>query len=267
MKTKGIINSSRNIEDRTIKGILFPYFFIGLRLDDTLQPVLRAALAHDAHVEWDLFEKEFKLSALKDGQFFIDHQFGGNRCVQAAMFGAVLPLKLCSSHGLKAGLLELIDKYDLAYSDEFEKAIPDFMALGLPIYGQYLDGKARYDHALLKIDDAERGIAFLNQNAFRYVTDIGGMSFEEYSKRASDLGLTIFPNRTERWLGAAPPNKETISAWQALRIECEASRHIAASAPAEWKNSADFANWLSRGPGYEVNPKDIVVALVWENYD
>lgn len=267
MKTKGIINSSRNIEDREVKEILFPYLFIGIRLDNTLTPNLRAALAADTPVQWDSLEKEFKLSALKDGQFFIDHQFGGNRCVQAKMFGAVLPLKLCGRRDVSDGLNELIDKYDLAYPDEFEKAVPDFKAFGLPIHGQYLDGKMRYDHALLKIDDAERGIAFLRQNAFRYVTAIGGMSFEEYSKRAKALGLTTFPNRTERWLDAAPPNKETIAAWQALRIECEESRHIASTAPAEWTDSADFAQWLGRGPGYEVNPKDVVVALVWENYD
>jgi hypothetical protein len=267
MKTNGIINSSRNIEDVEVASIMLPYFFVGQRLENKITPSLQGALVQDTPVDWDLVEKEVKLSALKDGQFFLDHQFGGNRRAQAQMFGAFLPLNLCPRKDTADKLTQLIDKYDLAYSDEFDRAIPDFKSFGLPIHEQYLDGKVRYDHALLKIDNAEQGISFLRQSEFRYVTGIGGMSFAEYSERAKNLGLTTFPNRTERWMDATPPNNEMVAAWQALRIECDKSRHIAASAPAEWKDSADFARWLSRGPGYEVDPKDVVVTLVYENYD
>ena len=202
----------------------------------------------------------------------MDHQFGGNRCAQAQMFGAFLPLNLCPKKDAADKLTTLIDKYDLAYhhttlDKEWEKAIPDFGALDLPIQKPHPNDDVRFDHALLKITDTDHGISFLRKNGFRYVTGIGGMSFAEYSKHAKGLGLTTFPNRTERWLDATPPNDEMVAAWQALQIKCEQDRHIAASVPAEWKDSADFAHWLSRGPNYEVDPKDVVVALVYENYD
>lgn len=267
MKTRGIISSGRNVEDWTALEMLWPFFFVGVRLDNKSGSLIHEILLHnDNPLDRDAIEIEFKLSALKDGQFFLSHQFGGNRCVQAEMFGAVLPLKLCGRRGVSDRLNVLIDKYDLAYPDDFEKAIPDFKAFGLPIHEQYLDGKIRYDHALLKIADTEQGIAFLRHNEFRYVTGIGGMSNTEFGERAKKIpGITVDP---ERFLADRnPPPKEVTGAWQALRDESDQSRHIAASAPAEWKGSADFADWLSRGPGYEVNPKDVVVALVWENYD
>lgn len=266
MKTKGIISEWRNIEDSEVPEKLWPFFFIGLRLDNEPDTLIHRVLGDASRMDWSAVEKEFKLSALKDGQFFIKHQFGGNRCVQAEMFGAALPLMLCGRPDVSAQLIALIDKYDLAYSSEFDKAIPDFKAFGLPIHEQYLDGNVRYDHALLKIDNTQKGIDFLRQNEFRYVTGIGGMSNAEFGERAKAIpGVTVDP---ERFLAdIKPPPQESVGIWQALLDESKQSRHIAASAPAEWKDSTDFARWLSRGPGYEVDPKDIVVALVYENYD
>jgi len=267
MKTKGIINSSRNIEDRGVSTLLLPYFFVGQRLDDDLSPLLRDLLTQDGPVDWEEAEKALKLSGLRDGQFFLDHQFGGHRCVQAQMFGAFFPLALCGQQGIANELLQLIDKYDVAYSDGLGNAIADFKSLGLPIHEQYLDGEIRYDHALLKIADTDSGLTFLRQNGFSYVTGIGGMNFEEYAERARVLGLTTLPNRTERWLDEKPPGEGKIAAWQLLLSECEKSRHIAKSAPSEWKSSTEFARWLSRGPGFEVAPGKIIMALAYENYD
>ena len=272
MKTRGIISSGRNVEDWTAREILWPFLFIGLRLDNKPSTLIHEILHRDSPLDWAAVEKEFKLSALKDGQFIFSHQFAGHRCAQAEMFGAILPLKLSNRQDVANKLIELMNEYELAYhgiaqDDDWLRAIPAYKAFGLPIYEPNRSDPIRYDHALLKIADTEQGLSFLKQNEFRYVTGIGGMSFAEYSERAKGLGLTTFSNRTERWLDATPPSNETVVAWQALRIECEESRHIAASAPAEWKDSADFARWLSRGPGYEVDPKDVVVALVYENYD
>lgn len=268
MKRKGIISTSRNIEDWNVPELLWPYFLIGLRLDNKPDTMIHKMFWDDAPLDWPAVEKEFKVSALKEGQFFIKHQFAGHRCTQAEMFGVILPLKLSGRPETSARLIELINKYDLAYSDDYDKAIPDYKAFGLSIHEQYLDDKIRYDHALLKITDAENGIGFLRRNEFRYVTGIGGMSNAEFSERTKALGLSVDPERhLKGLLGPKPANAEAISAYQRLRIECEDSHYIAASAPAEWKDSVEFARWLSRGPGYEVDPKDIVVALVYENYD
>lgn len=268
MKTKGIISTGRNIEDWNVPELLWPYFFIGLRMDNTPGKLINT-IFHDDYslLDRDAVENELKLSTLKEGQFFIAHEFAGHRCTKAEMFGAILPLKLSGNPNASAQLIELINKYDLDYSSEFDKAIPDFKAFGLPIHEQYLDGKIRYDHALLKIADTENGITFLRENKFRYVTGIGGMSNAEFSARTKALGLNVDSGRHLKGiLAPKPAPKEAVSAYQRLRVECEESRHIAASAPAEWKNSAEFARWLSRGPGYEVDPKDIVVALVYENF-
>lgn len=267
MKTKGVINSSRNIEDRGVSTLLLPYFFVGQRLDNNLSPLLKGLLTQDSPFDWAEAEKALKLSSLRDGQFFIDHQFGGHRCVQAQMFGAFFPLSLCGQQGIANELLKLIGEYDVAYSDGLGKAIAGFKALGLPIHEQYLDGEIRYDHALLKIADTDSGLAFLRQKGFSYVTEIGGMNFEEYTERARALGLTTFPNRTERWLDEKSPDKEKLAAWQLLLRECAESRHIRKSTPAEWKSSTEFARWLSRGPGYEIDPGEIIMALAYENYD
>lgn len=266
MKTKGIISASRNMEDWMVPELLRPFFFIGLRLDNKPNSTIHKILWSDDPLDWPAVEKELKISTLKEGQFFIDHEFAGHSCAHAEMFGALLPLKLSGRQDIANGLIEKIAKYDFDLANEFDKAVPDFMSLGLHIYDQYLDGKIRYDQALLKIADADKGIAFLRQNEFRYVTGIGGMSNAEFAERTKALGLSADPERHLKGiLAPKPAPKEAVAAYQHLRIECEESRHIAASAHAEWKDSTDFARWLSRGPGYEVDPKDIVVALVYEN--
>lgn len=266
MKTKGIISASRNIEDWMVPQLLCPYFFIGLRLDNKPDATIHKTLWSDDPLDWPAVEKELNLAALKEGQFFINHEFAGHRCTHADMFGAILPLKISGHPDVSSQLVELITKFDMDYSSEFEKAIPEFKAFGLAIHEGYLDGKIRYDQALLKIADTENGIRFLRQNEFRYVTGIGGMSNAEFAERTKALGLNADPERHLKGILAPKPAlQEAVSAYQRLRIECEESRHVAASARAEWKNSADFARWLSRGPGYEVDPNDIVVALVYEN--
>lgn len=271
MKKKGIISSCRNAEDSEVLEMLWPFFFIGLRLDNKPGALVHRILGDASPLDKNAVEREFNLSAMKDGQFIFSHQFAGHRCAQAKMFGAVLPLKVSGRQDVAKKLNELMDAYDLAYhgisqDDDWLRAIPAYKAIGLSIYEPSRNDLIRYDHALLKVTDADQGLSFLKHNEFRYVTAIGGMSNAEFGERAKAIpGITVDP---ERFLAEVKrPPEEAITAWQALLDESEASRHIAASAAVEWKDIADFSEWLSRGPGYEVDPKDVVVALVWENYD
>lgn len=271
MKVSGIINDFREISDSGTREVLLPCAFVGLRLAHSL--TLTGAFSEKISLDRFAIEKLLNLSAFQAGQFIIEHQFAGNRCDRAVLFGVFFPLNLCETPKVRDELGRMLDSENLAYDIEspggFEEAIADFKGIGLPIYEEYDYNGVNFGHGFLKVLNSDQGLAFLRENKFRYVTGIGGMSNAEVAERVKGIpGLIVDPAQyLNEEYPKDPPPKELVNAWYSLKAECAKSRRVSSSARADWKSIADFAAWLSRGPGYEVNPKDVIVSLLYENYD
>lgn len=282
LKRSGLVDDSGNdLQEWGVLELFYPSVFLGIELNYEEFP--KTATFH--YTNRQDAEEEIG-AALKDGQFVIQHQFGGTSCAKTLPFGIFCPLNRDEYpiQQLRAAISSLkppsIDSFpDPASEEVWAKAMAAIGPLRLVPGKRGPERHIRSNEtgaheAFVRFSDLDNLYPWLREH-FQYVTEISGMDANEI--RAAFLEATGVEIDPTRWwteqdkLAAAMIRDDQRPSFFAPHDRAR-QRQVTGLSRLPWHGIAEFGQWLAVGLGggrvkRKVTPGDLTAALIWQNSD
>ena len=250
-KNKGQVSiSSRSFLSRlTMEGIeplIYPAFFIGVI----------------SHAQYPFQERE---ENMRDGQFFLNHIFGGTACSSRELWGIFLPISTCDDRDIIGKLSSLAERR-WYMQNEFSTVGPFEL---MPEAGGSADGS---NEALVPFTNIDKVYSWLKSHKFRYVAEFSGPDMDD---------LRLDPLVRARLSNSSLSDPGDAALANGIVEGASICREISRSSPLTWENLKQFAQWLScdgkfplerqrymhQGNNYVTEPAKISIAFIYGNSD